>query len=164
MAEGVLLSALNDNIVALCIHDSFVVQKRHEGRIREFMDEQFSREVRRLNPDAISSIYVQKVPHMEVLVACSFPASLQLDLFVDPLPVVVPACDFLSWRHGVLPVTVRVGLRHALERQGLRQDDVAIKVGISRPQFANALQGRFGVSAPVANRIKALLLKTARAA
>jgi len=38
MAEGVLLNLLRQGIVALPIHDSFIVQERHQGRLREVMD------------------------------------------------------------------------------------------------------------------------------
>lgn len=207
MAEGVLLAALNDNIVALCIHDSFRVQERHEGRILEFMDEQFAREVRRLNPDAPSSTYVKKVPQMEEeglrtwepsleslpsgastfgeasrgpgecstfkgdpkgdpkgLRLLFLPAKRQLDLFEPENPLPLSAGDFLAWHEGQLPASLKIGLRHVLDRQGLRQADVAKRVGISRPQFVNALQGRFGVSPPVAERIKDFIFEAALAA
>ena len=52
MAEGVMLSAVHCGIVALGVHDSFIIQERHEDRILEFMNEQLEREKRRLNPHA----------------------------------------------------------------------------------------------------------------
>jgi transcriptional regulator with XRE-family HTH domain len=40
---------------------------------------------------------------------------------------------------------------------GLRQDHFAERAGISRPQLANALQGRFGLSPDAAARLRAAL-------
>ena len=47
-----MLSAVHCGIVALGVHDSFIIQERHEDRILEFMNEQLEREKRRLNPHA----------------------------------------------------------------------------------------------------------------
>ena len=43
MAERVLAELLKRNVVALPIHDSFLVQKRHEGLLREAMDASYDR-------------------------------------------------------------------------------------------------------------------------
>ncbi len=40
---------------------------------------------------------------------------------------------------------------------GLRQEEIARQVGISRPQLANVLQGRFGLSRDVADRLLAVM-------
>ena len=45
----------------------------------------------------------------------------------------------------------------------MRQLDVAIRIGLSRPQFTNVLQGRFGVGAPAAEKLKAFVLEDAAA-
>lgn len=83
----------------------------------------------------------------------------QLNLFGEP--VKVPKAELLAWRGGVMPKAVRAGLRHLQSCEGLRQDDVAAALGISRPQLTNALQGRFGVSKAVAERVKAIIQKAA---
>jgi hypothetical protein len=81
MAEGVMLNALRDGIVVLGVHDSFIVQERYEGKIREIMQEQFEREIRRLNPEAASYGYVRNVPHMEVITpsSSSLPSPVHLN-------------------------------------------------------------------------------------
>ena len=43
MAEDVMLSLLKQGVVALPIHDSFIVQDRHRGRLEEAMDDAFER-------------------------------------------------------------------------------------------------------------------------
>ncbi len=39
----------------------------------------------------------------------------------------------------------------------MRQEDAAASIGISRPQLANALQRRYGLSVEVAARLRAFL-------
>jgi hypothetical protein len=43
MAERVLVDLLKKNVVTLPIHDSFIVQKRHEGILRQAMDAAYER-------------------------------------------------------------------------------------------------------------------------
>ena len=43
MAEDVMLSLLKQGVVALPIHDSFIVQDRHEGQLESAMNDAFER-------------------------------------------------------------------------------------------------------------------------
>lgn len=58
---------------------------------------------------------------------------------------------------GIMPDAVRDQVRGRWRASGLRQDQLAQRAGISRPQFANALQGRFGLSADAATRLRAVV-------
>ena len=67
---------------------------------------------------------------------------------------------------GIMPVAARDQVRACWRAAELTQDDLARRVGISRPQLANALQGRFGLSADAAIRLRAVVstLPTVQAA
>jgi hypothetical protein len=56
-----------------------------------------------------------------------------------------------------MPEAARAAARFQLNRLGIRQDDFARAVDLSRPQFVNLLQGRFGASSPTVARITARL-------
>lgn len=56
-----------------------------------------------------------------------------------------------------MPDDVRDQVRHLWRASGLRQDQFAQRIGLSRPQVANALQGRFGLSVDAADRLRAAL-------
>jgi transcriptional regulator with XRE-family HTH domain len=53
--------------------------------------------------------------------------------------------------------TARDQVRDRWRAAGLTQEDLARRVGISRPQLANALQGRFGLSPDAAARLRAVV-------
>jgi hypothetical protein len=84
----------------------------------------------------------------------------QGDFFGVPLSS-VPAQDVFSWERGVVPESVQKALQREIRRRGLRQDEAAAAVGVSRPQLANILQRRFGASPLVAARIRKFLLSEA---
>jgi hypothetical protein len=90
-----------------------------------------------------------------------FPESQQRDFF-DTTSLAVPASDILGWRSGLAPVGVQKALRHEMHRRGLRHADVAGRIGISRPQFENILQGRFGASRTIASQIRSFLIEGAK--
>ena len=62
---------------------------------------------------------------------------------------------------GIAPPEVSNALRHEMLRRNQRHRDVAARVGVSRPQFENILQGRFGASPKVAGRIREFLIEGA---
>ncbi len=47
--------------------------------------------------------------------------------------------------------------RSTIRAAGITQEDAARRIGISRPQLANALQRRYGLSVEVASRLHAFL-------
>lgn len=67
---------------------------------------------------------------------------------------------------GIMPELVRDQVRSRWRAAELTQDDLARRVGISRPQLANALQGRFGLSVEAAARLRSVVatLPTVQAA
>jgi hypothetical protein len=58
---------------------------------------------------------------------------------------------------GILSEGVRALVRARVRASGLRQEEFAQRVGLSRPQVANALQGRFGLSPSAADRLRAVV-------
>jgi putative DNA primase/helicase len=58
---------------------------------------------------------------------------------------------------GIMPADLSAFVRAAWRASGLTQQQLADLAGISRPQIANALQGRFGLSVDAAARLRAAL-------
>jgi AraC-like DNA-binding protein len=52
----------------------------------------------------------------------------------------------IDYDGGVLPPDLVRAVRDAQRARQITQDALARQIGISRPQLANALQGRFGLS------------------
>jgi len=90
-----------------------------------------------------------------------FPELQQRDLFGSN-SLAVPVSHILGWQGGVAPVGVQKALRHEMRRRGLRHDDLARRIGISRSQFGNILQGRYGTSPKVAAHIREFLIEGAK--
>lgn len=60
MAESVQLKLIGRGAVGLPIHDSFIVEERHAGILKEIMDEVFSLTLRRISGRRLSSIRLSK--------------------------------------------------------------------------------------------------------
>src|SRR5262245_15264685 len=58
----------------------------------------------------------------------------------------ISVLEILGWQGGIAPASIQQALRHEMQRRCLRHADVAERVGVSRSQFENILQGRFGAS------------------
>ena len=72
------------------------------------------------------------------------------------------ASEVLSWPGGLAPAGIQGALRHEMKRRSLRHADMADRVGVSRAQYANILQGRFGASAAVTAHIREFLIEGAK--
>jgi hypothetical protein len=72
-----------------------------------------------------------------------------------------PVVDLDIYRRGTLPDNVAAAVRAEMRARGGTQDELAAELGISRPQLANALAGRFGLSPEPASRLLAWLRKAA---
>ena len=59
----------------------------------------------------------------------------------------------IDYDGGVLPPALVQAVRDAQRARQITQDALARQIGISRPQLANALQGRFGLSRSVASNL-----------
>ena len=70
----------------------------------------------------------------------------------SPLSEAVPGPP-QPYEGGTLPAPVAVQVRCRLRELGWTQDKAARAVGVSRPQFTNALQGTFGLSRDAARRL-----------
>lgn len=79
--------------------------------------------------------------------------AIQPDL--PPLPAVED--DLAAYKGGIMPPHIRVQSRALQSALGLTQGGFAGLIGISRPQLANAQQGRFGLSEAAAARLVHLL-------
>ena len=99
------------------------------------------------------------IPAASVVSSTSPPAAVAVPVVDLAAPLAFPsqyareADGLADYAGGVMPDNVRDRWRTS----GLRQDQAAERVGISRPQFANALQGRFGLSADAAARLRAVV-------
>jgi hypothetical protein len=153
LAERVMLDLLEDGIIALPVHDSFVVQARHDNHLRAAMNKALFDAFPSLRTKAYQGI----VPHMAGVACLILPFPAQGDLF--PSVVSIPVAD-LSWRCGVIPSSLRQAVRHELKRRSLRQNDLARRIGISRPQLTNALRGRFGLGPNAAGRLKSFVVES----
>jgi hypothetical protein len=165
LAERVTLRLLNQNIVVLSIHDSFVVQTRHALVRDEIMDDELQKLVAKLPTTTKSAVpatpCAESVPHNgDSAVSPPFLilVSERAFAFGGLAPFEVAASMLEGWGGGVAPEPVRVALRHEIEARGLTQERLAREVGLSRPQLTNLLVGRFGTSPEVVSRLKAFLL------
>lgn len=69
--------------------------------------------------------------------------------------------DLDEYRRGRLPPNIAASVRAEMRARGVTQDELAIELGISQPQLANALAGRFGLSQEAAARLLAWLQRAA---
>ena len=105
-----------------------------------------------------------QVPHLYHLL-CTDPGlavppsgpskSYQADIFGGEV------LDFDQYRRGLLPSDLAASVRAEMRARGVTQDELAVELGISRPQLANVLAGRFGLSPGPAARLLAWLRKAA---
>jgi hypothetical protein len=72
-----------------------------------------------------------------------------------------PVVDLANYRRGQLPFDLATAVRAELRALGATQDELAALLGISQPQLANALAGRFGLSPDPAARLLAWLQRVA---
>jgi hypothetical protein len=68
-----------------------------------------------------------------------------------------PAARLRDFHGGILPPAPALELEFRRRRLGLTQRQLASMAGLSQPQYANAVQGRFGLSPSAAARLKAVL-------
>jgi hypothetical protein len=177
MAEGVLLTLIKRGSVALPLHDEFGVEDSRRGDLLEAMAAELHRVlnqgVSHCGRDEITPSVLHMVPPSSPSplpgvvsgeVSLAAPVVLvvlpvddrQGDFFGVPLSG-VPAQDVFSWERGVVPESVQKALQREIRRRGLRQDEAAAAVGVSRPQLANGVSA----SPPVAARIRKFLLSEA---
>jgi hypothetical protein len=113
-----------------------------------------------------------KVPHLyhlstvPVLVPVSIPSSLlpAVATTLRPYQADMFGCavvDLDQYRRGLLPSEVATAIRAEMRARGVTQGELAAELGISQPQIANALAGRFGLSGDVAARLLAWLREAA---
>ena len=185
MTERLLLRLQKRGVVALPIHDSYIVPDRvaDKGELLEGMAEALHKVVG--NKSNLSVVYPKSLPQYGEgvggggggpaprpldgaprggVVGCIvvfFPEPQQLDLF-GPISLEMPVSDIFGWRGGLAPVGVQTALRHEISRRGLRHRDMARRCQISPRQFGNVLRGRLRASQAVASRIRDFLIEGAR--
>jgi hypothetical protein len=69
--------------------------------------------------------------------------------------------DLDGYRRGRLPPDIAALARAEMRARGIKQNELATVLGISQPQLANALAGRFGLSQEAAARLLAWLRRVA---
>lgn len=87
----------------------------------------------------------------------------QLDLFPE---LGRPPARFRDFHGGTMPPAPALELEFYRKHLGQTQRQFASRAGLSQPQYANVIQGRFGISPSAAARLKAVLadLKTGKTA
>jgi hypothetical protein len=169
MAEHIVLSLIRKGIIALPIHDSFITKKQDKEALLEIMAEALERFVFVGNSFSTSKGYGISVPHMEG--GDPFPCPLPLLILPPDNPsqmdifrfraVSVPFNDIQSWHGGVAPDGVRIAARHELKRRQLLPKVLADRIGVSRPQLVNILQGRFGAGSDAAKELREFIFEGA---
>lgn len=79
----------------------------------------------------------------------------------DMLGAPVVDLDAERYRRGILPGEVAAAVRAEMRARGVTQEQLGAVLGISQPQLANVLAGRFGLSPEPAARLLAWLRKVA---
>jgi hypothetical protein len=182
MTEYLLLRLIKRGIVALPVHDSYIVKETDKGALLETMAKTLHKLV--LNNPAASTTYSNNIPQYGasspgccasplpslgplsfVTSACGPPAGSVVvffpALFGSP-ELSVLASEVLNWRGGLAPAGIPRAVRHELQRRSLRHADLADRVGVSGSQFSNILRGRFGASSAVAQGIRDFLIEGAK--
>lgn len=75
----------------------------------------------------------------------------QLDMLAEWQPLAAVVSTYLG---GMMPPELALAVRAAQRARMVTQEAVARSIGISRPQLANALQGRFGLSRSAAANLR----------
>lgn len=68
-----------------------------------------------------------------------------------------PLAEAHDYRGGLMPPAVAARVRELRRASGMSQEEMAGRIGLSRPQLANAEAARFGLSPTAAERLVALL-------
>jgi len=168
MAGNVMRFLRKKGIVSVPVHDSFIVQFTDEGQCLEAMSaalfeatdgradmasdcREFRRRLNDLTQNCLT--YGRAAPWLMVVPV----RPRQLDLFGSTLSI--PSFALENWPRCVAPVSVRHALESKRRAYGLTQNELASRVGISRPQLTNGLRGRFGFGADATARLKDFLLE-----
>ena len=72
-----------------------------------------------------------------------------------------PVIDLEQYRRGLMTAEFSALVRAEMRARSVTQDELAAELGISQPQIANALAGRFGLSPEPASRLLAWLRRAA---
>ena len=80
---------------------------------------------------------------------------LQGEIFGDDMKI--PAAILDGWDHGIMPLEVKRAVKTKMRSAGFTQDDLAARVGLSRPQLTNGLLGRFGFGPEATAKLKEFL-------
>ena len=65
--------------------------------------------------------------------------------------------DPAEYSSGIMPEEMRIAIRDAYQDAGITQDQAAELLGLSRPHLANALAGRYSLSAAKVEKLHAFL-------
>ena len=65
--------------------------------------------------------------------------------------------EVAAYKGGIMPNELVVLTRDTIRAAGITQEAAAKQISVSRPQLANALRGRYGLSPPAADRLLAFL-------
>ena len=74
----------------------------------------------------------------------------------------VPFKELNGWSRGGAPPSVRGAVAHEIQRRGIRQVNLAHRLGVSKQQLTNVLHGRVGASPALANGLVAFIREGAQ--
>lgn len=80
----------------------------------------------------------------------------QIEMFPE---LATPAKRLGDYHGGILSPSAALELEHHRKRHGLTQSQLGIISGLSQPQIANAVHGRFGLSRQAGERLVSVLLE-----
>ena len=160
MTERVLLGLTRQGVVALPVHDSFIVPAKWESEARQAMERAFEVTVSRergVSPkpqrhQGINPITTYTMVDLSLATSPSLPAP------PSSVPRSLPLAFFDAERR--ITISGRVAVRQAQRQRCLGQGSLASLVGVRRPTLANILAGRFGTSAQTAERIAEIVAMT----
>jgi hypothetical protein len=187
MTEYLLLRLIKRGIVALPVHDSYIVRASDKGALLEAMAMALRKFVTKTPVKSAKSC--TEVPQdgasssasgaVSGAALAALPSNLSMgvpSLGMPPagciamvLPalagsgeVSIPVSGVLSWNGGVAPAGVQRGLRHEMQRRSLCHADVSDRLGVSCSQFDDIMHGRSAASPDVAARIRDILVEGAK--
>ncbi len=91
------------------------------------------------------------------------PAPAQLDLFGWSSSFSVPVREIEGWHRGVAPPYVRRAINHEIRRREMLRIDLARRLGVSKQQLTNVLNGRFGAGLALAGSLARFIEEGAQA-
>ena len=166
MASQVMRRLRGQGVVAVPVHDSFIVPATAEGILLEAMDEALKAATnglismgRNCRKSAFGFKALSQNGTTSGPPAPSRPFrvwSRQRDFFGADVAE-IGTWEFSAFSGGIVPLCICRATRLRLANDAMTQDELAHRLDISRPHLVNVLHGRFGLSPAPTAKLKAFL-------